>query len=68
MACSAVGSVAVELATPEQHASDFTRNWTPAPDVCLNPKRDQETIAGALARTDADRKWRQLLLSDGDRG
>ncbi len=30
--------------------SRSTRNWTPAPDVFLNPKRDQETIAGALAR------------------
>lgn len=28
-----------------------TRNWTPAPAVFLNPKRDQETIEGALART-----------------
>ena len=27
-----------------------TRNWTPAPAVFLNPKRDQETVAGALAR------------------
>ncbi len=27
-----------------------TRNWTPAPAVYLNPKRDQETIASALAR------------------
>jgi transposase InsO family protein len=27
-----------------------TRNWTPAPAVFLNPKRDQETIADALAR------------------
>lgn len=27
-----------------------TRNWTPAPAVFLNPKRDQETIAAALAR------------------
>ena len=26
------------------------RNWTPAPAVFLNPKRDQETVAGALAR------------------
>jgi transposase InsO family protein len=26
------------------------RNWTPAPAVFLNPKRDQETIASALAR------------------
>jgi putative transposase len=31
-----------------------TRNWTPAPAVFLNPKRDQETIAGALARTSVD--------------
>jgi len=30
-----------------------TRNWTPAPAVFLNPKRDQETIAGALARASA---------------
>jgi len=30
-----------------------TRNWTPAPAVFLNPKRDQETIASALARTAA---------------
>ena len=29
--------------------SRATRNWTPAPAVFLNPKRDQETIAGALA-------------------
>jgi transposase InsO family protein len=28
-----------------------TRNWTPAPAVFLNPKRDQETIEGALSRT-----------------
>jgi putative transposase len=34
--------------------SGAIRNWTPAPDVFLNPKRDQETIAGALARTIAD--------------
>jgi len=27
-----------------------TRNWTAAPAVYLNPKRDQETIAGAQAR------------------
>jgi len=27
-----------------------TRNWTPAPAVFLNPKRDQETIDGALSR------------------
>jgi putative transposase len=27
-----------------------TRNWTPAPAVFLNPKRDQETIEGALSR------------------
>ena len=27
-----------------------TRNWTPAPAVFLNPKRDQETIDGALPR------------------
>jgi transposase InsO family protein len=27
-----------------------TRNWTPAPAVFLNPKRDQETIASAHAR------------------
>jgi putative transposase len=27
-----------------------TRNWTPAADVFLNPKRDQETIAAALTR------------------
>ncbi len=27
-----------------------TRNWTPAPAVFLNPKRDQETIAAALTR------------------
>jgi putative transposase len=27
-----------------------SRNWTPAPAVFLNPKRDQETIAAALAR------------------
>lgn len=26
-----------------------TRNWTPASAVFLNPKRDQETVAGALA-------------------
>jgi putative transposase len=26
-----------------------TRNWTPAPAVFLNPKRDQETIAAALS-------------------
>lgn len=26
-----------------------TRNWTPATAVFLNPKRDQETVAGALA-------------------
>jgi putative transposase len=26
------------------------RNWTPAPAVFLNPKRDQETIAAALTR------------------
>lgn len=31
-----------------------TRNWTPAPAVFLNPTRDQETIAGALARTGVD--------------
>ena len=31
-----------------------TRDWTPAPAVFLNPKRDQETIAGALSRTNAD--------------
>jgi putative transposase len=30
-----------------------TRNWTPAPAVYLNPKRDQETIASALARNNA---------------
>ncbi len=34
--------------------SGAIRNWTPAPDVFLNPKRDQETIAGALVRTIAD--------------
>jgi putative transposase len=34
--------------------SRASRNWTPAPNVFLNPKRDQETIAGALARTNAD--------------
>jgi transposase InsO family protein len=28
-----------------------TRNWTPAPAVFLNPKRDQETIAAALTRS-----------------
>lgn len=28
-----------------------TRNWTAATAVFLNPKRDQETIAGALARS-----------------
>ena len=27
-----------------------TRNWTPAPAVFLNPKRDQEAIEGALSR------------------
>ena len=27
-----------------------TRNWTPAPAVFLNPKRDQETIASTLSR------------------
>ena len=27
-----------------------TRNWSPTAAVFLNPKRDQETIAGALAR------------------
>ena len=27
-----------------------TRNWTPAPAVFLNPKRDQETIEGAQSR------------------
>lgn len=27
-----------------------TRNWTPAPAVFLNPKRDQDTIAAALTR------------------
>ena len=27
-----------------------TRNWTPAPAVFLNPKRNQETIEGALSR------------------
>jgi len=27
-----------------------TRNWTPAPAVFLNPKRNQETIDGALSR------------------
>lgn len=27
-----------------------TRNWTPAPAVFLNPKRDQETIESALSR------------------
>ena len=27
-----------------------TRNWTPAPAVFLNPKRNQETIASALSR------------------
>lgn len=27
-----------------------TRNWTPAPAVFLNPKRDQETIAATLTR------------------
>jgi hypothetical protein len=31
--------------------SRATRNWTPAPAVFLNPKRDHETIAAALART-----------------
>lgn len=30
-----------------------TRNWTPAPAVFLNPKRDQETIASALSRETA---------------
>ena len=30
--------------------SRSTRNWTPAPAVFLNPKRDQETIASALSR------------------
>jgi transposase InsO family protein len=29
------------------------RNWTPAPAVFLNPKRDQETIASALSRETA---------------
>lgn len=27
-----------------------TRNWTPAPAVFLNPKREQETIASSLSR------------------
>ena len=27
-----------------------TRNWTPAPAVFLNPKRDQDTIASVLSR------------------
>lgn len=27
-----------------------TRNWTPAPAVFLNPKRDQETVEGAFER------------------
>lgn len=30
-----------------------TRNWTPAPAVFLDPKRDQETIASKLARSTA---------------
>lgn len=30
-----------------------TRNWTPAPAVFLNPKRDQDTIAVALSRETA---------------
>jgi putative transposase len=30
-----------------------TRNWSPAPAVFLNPKRDQETIASALSRETA---------------
>jgi transposase InsO family protein len=30
--------------------SRHTRNWSPAPAVFLNPKRDQETIASALSR------------------
>ena len=30
-----------------------TRNWTPAPAVFLNPKRDQEAIEGALSRATA---------------
>lgn len=29
------------------------RNWTPAPEVFLNPKRHQETVEGALARADS---------------
>jgi transposase InsO family protein len=36
-----------------RHPNRWTRgirNWTPAPAVFLNPKRDQETIAGALSR------------------
>lgn len=30
-----------------------TRNWTPAPAVFLNPKRDQETVAGRTRAPDA---------------
>jgi putative transposase len=33
--------------------SRSTRNWTPAPAVFLNPKRDPETIASALSRADS---------------
>jgi len=33
--------------------SRATRNWSPTRAVYLNPKRDQETIAGALARADS---------------
>jgi putative transposase len=33
--------------------SRSTRNWTPAPAVFLNPKRNQETIASALSRETA---------------
>lgn len=33
--------------------SRATRNWSPTRAVFLNPKRDQETIAGALARADS---------------
>ena len=33
--------------------SRATRNWSPMRAVFLNPKRDQEAIAGALARADS---------------
>jgi putative transposase len=35
---------------PNRWSRDI-RNWTPAPAVFLNPKRDQETIAAALTRS-----------------